>query len=428
MPSLMPDDRIAERALTFAVFAASLSLFIMPFRATAGFRAGLLILAFIAILVVCIRERDYRRLLLPAPLLLWAVGWWAATVGAFAAFGPAPQESLQSWRGDVLIPILACWVFYLLTKTPRDLERFIAVLFAGLFILATMVALDPFEPENPGHTSLYGTVGLASTWFITLAPLLPFAWLAGADRRAMWGTTWRMLWRIATVLAVVALVVGAWFTGNRLIWICYGVMLAVGIAFMWIGEASTRVRTRTLLAALAGLLVLGAGFYGASVYRANVDVAHSDAAIEFMRKDNRNRIWQEAYAMIREKPLTGHGYALHEVDDAFAARFNEPWFRTYIHHAHNIVLNYAVQMGVFAAAVLVVLFLALWWTFMRIAKRVGAQAAQAAYLAGVCGLMLVTGVFLRNMMDDFFMRHSVLLFAAMIGMFLGLGLSKRQNY
>ncbi len=423
MPSHAPDDWFAKRAITFAVFAAALSLFIMPFRATAGFRAGLLILAFLAVLVVCIRERDYRRLVLPAPVLLWAVGLWAATVGAFAAFGPAPQESLQSWRGDVLTPTLACWVFYLLTKTPRDLERFIAVLFAGLFILATMVAIDPFEPENPGHTSLYGTVGLASTWFITLAPLLPFAWRAGDNGRAMW----RVMCRIATAFAVVALVVGAWFTGNRLIWICYGVMLAVGIAFMWFGVISPRARVRALLAALAGLLVMGAGFYGASVYRANVDVAHGDAAIEFMRKDNRSRIWQEAFAMIREKPLAGHGYALPAVDDAFAARFNEPWFRTYIHHAHNIVLNYALQMGVFAAAVLVVLFLALWWTFMRITKQAGAQAAQAAYLAGVCGLTLVTGVFLRNMFDDFFMRHSVLLFAAMIGMFLGLGLNKRQN-
>jgi O-antigen ligase len=82
-----------------------------------------------------------------------------------------------------------------------------------------------------------------------------------------------------------------------------------------------------------------------------------------------------------------------------------------------MVLNYAMQMGVFAAAVLVLLFVALWWPFARLTA-----STEIAALAGVCGLMLVTGFFLRNMVDDFFMRHNVLLFAAVVGMFLGVGL------
>ncbi len=404
-------DPFVNRLTHFAQGAAALSLFIAPFRSTAGFRAGLLVLAALAIILVWSRTRNQVPRIMPARALVWAAALWAITVGAWSLFGPDPMESLRSWRGDVLTPLLACWVFYVLTENVQQLNRYLAVLGAGLLVLAVMLALDPFQPTNASHAPYYGTVGLASTWLITLAPLLPFAWRAGADGN--------QAWRIGTVVAVAALLSGAWFTGNRMIWVCYAAMLAIGAAFAIIRIESARQRGRVLLASIVTACVLLAGFYGASLYRANVTVGNSDAAIEFMRNDNRNRVWEETIGMIREAPLAGHGYALPAVGDAFTARFVEPQHRGVIRHAHNMVLNYAIQMGVFAAGVLVLLFAALWWTFARMTAQ---EVTETAALAGVCGLMLVTGFFLRNMADDFFMRHTLLLFAAMVGMLLGVGL------
>jgi O-antigen ligase len=413
-----PDEQFARRLIAFAQIAAALALFIAPFRATAGFRAGLLVLAALAIVAARWRTGTSAGLTLPAPLLVSAATLWMLCVGAFSISGPDPRESLSSWRGDVLTPMLTCWVFYQLTSSVREIQRFVVVLFAGLFILATMVAVDPFVPINPQHEPMYGTVGLASTWFITLAPLLLVTWQAGKRGNGVWYGV--------TALATVALIVGAWFTGNRMIWVCYGAMLAIAVMFALLRLEASRARRRMLLAAIVALTVLAAGFYGASVTRADVSMANGEAAVDFMRNDNRSRIWNEAVAMIRERPLAGHGYALPQVADAFAARFTEPWFRTYIRQAHNILLNYALQMGIFAAAVLAALFLALWWTFVQIWRRArtrpDAEIGGIGQLAGVCGLALVTGVFLRNMVDDFFMRHTMLLFAAMVGMFLGLGL------
>ena len=42
-------------------------------------------------------------------------------------------------------------------------------------------------------------------------------------------------------------------------------------------------------------------------------------------------------------------------------------------------------------------------------------------MLGVCGIALVLGVFLRNMVNDMFVRDQALLFWALNGMLLGLG-------
>jgi O-antigen ligase len=74
-----------------------------------------------------------------------------------------------------------------------------------------------------------------------------------------------------------------------------------------------------------------------------------------------------------------------------------------------------LQMGITGAIVILALFAALAWTFY---KRL--PVGGIARLAGLCGIALVVGVFLRNMTDDFFSRHTVQFFGAALGMLLGL--------
>ena len=135
----------------------------------------------------------------------------------------------------------------------------------------------------------------------------------------------------------------------------------------------------------------------------------------FLLHDNRAPILTVALDMIGERPLLGRGYYNPEIGTIFAARFETPWLRNYVHHPHNVVLNYALQMGVTGALVILFLFAALAWTFLRRLPLNG-----LARLAGLCGLALVVGVFLRNMTDDFFSRHTVQFFGAAAGMLLGL--------
>ena len=389
-------------------------LLVAPFPASAGLRGGLLLLSAGALVALLIRTRTWTLIYLPSRMYMWAAALWIFSVALFSAVSPDPQTSLSGWRGNVLTPVLACVVFYLLTKDRRALIGFSAVLLIGLTALSAMVVQDPFGREDPfhTHTSLYGGVGRVSIWFATLAPLLPLVWFA--PRR------WRIVARAGCGVAVLAILVGTWYTGNRAAWVCYAAMLIVGaVAAFWSTEPR-RISFRALIVLVSLLIISLAGFYASSIYRANLHTNNRDAPIEFLLKDNRAPIWRAAIQMIAEKPWTGHGYDLDSVGDNFTKRLSEPDLRDWIRHAHNVLLDYAIQMGVFAAAILAILFVTLFVEFWRLAASKRTERDQLARVAAICGMALVTGVFMRNMVDDFFSRHMVLLFGAVLGMLLGI--------
>jgi O-antigen ligase len=393
-------------------------LFVAPFPASAGLRGGLLLLAAIALLVVFVRTRDgLTSINLPSKFCIGAALVWIISVAIFSAFGPDPRASLNAWRGDVLTPALACGVFYLLTTARRKLIGFSVALLIGVVVLSIMLVHDPFRPEDPTHTALYGGVGRVTMWFTTLAPLLPLAWLA--PRR------WRTVARVGCVVAVIAILVGTWYSGNRATWISYAAMLLVGtLAAIW--SAKPRgISVRGLLVLVLLLAILGAAFYASSTYRANVHTANSETPVEFLLKDNRGGIWRTALEMIEEKPWLGHGYDLDRVGDDFTSRLSDTRLQGFIRHGHNVLLDYAIQMGMIAAAILALLFAALFREFWRLAGSQKNERDQFARIAAICGVALITGVLARNMVDDFFSRHMILLFGAMIGMLLGVANRRR---
>ena len=150
-------------------------------------------------------------------------------------------------------------------------------------------------------------------------------------------------------------------------------------------------------------------------FRAHTQAPDGTGPLTFLLHDNRAPILRVALDMIGERPWLGRGFDNPDIGDAFAARFDTPWFKNYVHHAHNVVLNYTLQMGVTGAVVILTVFATLTWVFITRVPQGG-----LARLAGLCGVALVAGIFLRNLTDDFFSRHTVQFFGAAIGMLLGL--------
>jgi O-antigen ligase len=408
-----PSSNLLSRRLHVVAYSAAwLMLLVAPFPASAGLRGGLLLLTASALMVVAARTRDsLTSTNLASKFCISAALAWIISVAIFSAVGPDPRVSLNAWRGDVLTPALACGVFYVLTTARRKLIGFSVALLIGVVVLSIMLVHDPFRPEDPTHTALYGGVGRVTMWFTTLAPLLPLVWLA--PRR------WRIVARVGCVVAVIAILVGTWYSGNRAAWISYAAMLLVGtLVAIW--SAKPRgISVRGLMVLIPLLAILGVGFYASSTYRANVHTANSETPVEFLLKDNRGGIWRTAIEMIEEKPWLGHGYDLDRVGDDFTNRLNDTRLRGFIRHGHNVLLDYATQMGVFAAAILALLFVALFREFCRLAGSQKNERDQLARIAAICGVALITGVLARNMVDDFFSRHMILLFGAMIGILLG---------
>ena len=416
-------DSGAGRLFIFSYVAAALMLLVAPFPSSAGLRGGFLLLSAIALLIGFIRRRrtaDIKSPRLPSLLCVSAALLWIGGVATFSAFGPDPHTSLNAWRGDVLAPTLACCVFYALTTTRQDMLKFNLTLLIGLVVLSAMLVNDPFRPEDPTHTALYGGVGRATMWFTTLAPLLPLAWLAPPR--------WRTVARVACGMAFVALLVGTWYSGNRAAWLSYAAMLLTGSAAAILTAKRKNISWRAMLLVVPLLALLGAGFYASSSYRASVHTGNQETPIEFLLKDNRGGIWHTAREMIGEKPWTGHGYDLDRVGDDFTKRLQDTRLQGSIRHAHNVLLDYAIQMGIFAAAILAILFAALFYEFWRLAASTKNQRDQFARIAAICGVALITGVLMRNMVDDFFSRHMVLIFGAILGMLLGLANRRREPH
>jgi O-antigen ligase len=427
--AIKTDTTDLERILRGVAFGAMLlMLFVAPFPASAGLRGALLLMAAVMLLIAWQKRRarlgnhpinvaeDMPPL---SRTLLVVAALWAGSVGLFALLGPDPQTSLSGWRGDVLTPLLASVVFYVLIRRVTSVLACGAVLLAGLVVLVLLLGNDPFRPLEPDHAPLYGGVGRVSAWFVALVPLAMLAWFAPLrERRGV---------RVTSALAGIVLLIGAWLTENRMIWICYSVMLLTGALVALATSADARRSWRRWLMAFLLLLPIGVGFAVSIKARADLQLGPRDTPIEFLIKDVRGIIWRESLNMIAERPWRGHGYDLDSVGDAFVARMNDPRLKGWIRHPHNAFLHYALQIGVVGAAILLAVFVALFAEFVRLARHAARAARPFAHAAACCGAALVVGVFLRNMVDDFLSRHMVLLFGAVAGMLLGLAARQRET-
>jgi O-antigen ligase len=200
------------------------------------------------------------------------------------------------------------------------------------------------------------------------------------------------------------------------VWVCFAGMVAVSMLLVTRGRFANGKQRRPVAVSLGLLAVLVSFLFGALQFRAQTQAPQDTGPLLFLLHDNRIPILHATNDMMRERPWLGYGYANPDIGDSFAARLETPWLRQYVQHAHNVVLNHALQMGPMGAIVILALFAALAWVFIRRVPLAG-----LARLAGLCGVALVIGVFMRNMTDDFFSRHTAQFFGAALGMLLGLG-------
>jgi O-antigen ligase len=384
-----------------AVLLATISIFVAPFRASAGLRASALLVALLLLIFLWWKTR-VRTIEFPKGVLFRAsVLTWVAVVFFYSLIGPNWSLSLVSWRGDVITPLLAGIVFYSLGRSPRIVAIWLVALLVGLLVLTAMLLIEPFQPGIATYAPRHVNVGWLSTWLVMLASLLPLAWLL------RWPKPRLALWLAA--LATCVVVAAAWLTVNRVVWLCFGVMF---LAYLTMNKRNGGLKSSARIAAFVLCPILSVGlFYASSTARAAYYPEAENGVVGMLRQDDRYLIWEAAVRTIAERPFTGYGFATEEAKNALSMRFAEPWFREHFKQAHNFVLNAAIQMGIPGAIAVLVLFAGIGYGFLC-RRHVSPQVCAVA----ACGVALVGGVFLRNMTDDFFSRHAALLFGALVGM------------
>jgi O-antigen ligase len=403
----MQSQRAADWPVPLYLLAAML-LAALPFRISVDRRGALLGILAIGIAWVAWRRNRRRECLPNAKWLAYAAAAWLGLTLVWALAWPDRLEALRSVRSDVLAPILAFCAFFAMTRSQDDLFRWALVGSMAHAVLAVLMVMDPYQPD-PAHRPAYVDVGVASAWIVLASSWWPVLWWSPVRYRS-----WARPWALGFLLALAASAIASY---NRVVWICFACMAAMGAWMSLRANAHLPPDGRTALRWIAATVSVGLMLVMAWLaleWRAPSYQATAQQSPGYVLHDPRLDLWQEGARMVADKPLTGHGFGTEGWRKEFAERSTRLTGARGFDHAHNTVLNYAIQMGAIGGVLVLALFAAIWREF-----NVRRTHSAAAMLACSCGAALVAGYFVRNLTDDFFLRQPILLFGALAGMYLG---------
>lgn len=127
--------------------------------------------------------------------------------------------------------------------------------------------------------------------------------------------------------------------------------------------------------------------------------------------DVRWDLWKFSLEKIAEHPWVGGGIGRSVFDKLHPEFMRE---NAQLWHAHNMILNKGIQMGIPG----MIAFLALWIALALELLRHARQPGESGYLA-IAGLAALVAIFAKNMTDDFFVRNVALFFWLATGLLVG---------
>jgi O-antigen ligase len=377
-----------SRRLFLGVLA--LYVVILPISGTTALRS----IAFALLVVLTLRQVLLGRLRLDLPLRWpWAVYAAVALCSVFYAVDAA--YTLSEIRVEIGYDLA---IFVIAASWFRDRGSFGDM--ARMLVAANLVFIagsawsaltGPGIPQGAWHSG----VGATATAIATELPWIAIMAVRAASERKQ-GTTLFLAALCVANLGALAL------TMNRQGWLSLIVSLAV--AAILAGRAFWTPHRALAVATLSALLVM---LFALQLHQRASD---ETAAPQTVDSDVRWPLWRFTMDRISERPWTGGGFGR----ESFKLQFPD-YYRTHpqLWHAHNMVLNKGIQMGIPGMAA----FLALWLTLAAACSKGLKVPGMRSW--GIAALAMITGVFARNMVDDFFVRDLSLLFWLICGAFLG---------
>lgn len=376
-------------------WALAIYVWILPVGGTMALRNLVFAILFGALSWMLWRER--RR---PDVPLSWQWVTYAAVALISLAFAVVPEYSLTEIKWEVVQAFL---LFCALANLIRSESAFLRLLllvacgsaFLVVFSLATTALGGTTKDGLVG--SLNSGVGTYSTYLILVFPfliLLAFSPSRISDVR-------RKPVVLALALGVLA---SLFFTANRQAFVALFIELLIAAVLIGATPAGRRY-WRPMLALAVGISAMFAVLYVRRDPLAAVDFGKA------MSRDSRWEAWQICLEQIRNHPWTGGGFGHRSFQflyPDFAA--NSPFW-----HAHNVLANKGVQMGLPGIITFLILYLAVPWKMYR-SLRTGGFVAMAA----AAGIIMTAGMLAKNMTDDFFYRETGYFFWLLSGAVIGL--------
>jgi O-antigen ligase len=389
-----------NRALVVAIAALMATL---PFSHTAALVRLLLAIALVATIVIAYRIGPRWKDLAPPFATCW-LGWFGWSVLSMG-WSVDPDYTASELRSEFFygaIMIVVAQYALMREGAERIMMPVLATVSVALGLLAGGYFLAFGSVEVPDIP--FGGPGNLSSVVLTLFPVACAAALVpGAGVAAR---------RLGFTMAL-ALLVAALATLNRTVWPA----LAAEIILVALLVRPIKADARRLAA--LGVIALVFAI-------AQVTIAHSVRFSEgspaakalAQRGDPRPAIWADAIERIESRPILGHGYGRGILRNEFQKKFDN----NLIWHAHNIFLDAGLQLGIPGMFLLAALFAAIGLAGMTLAR----SSDVVARLSGAALVAVVAGTLVRNFTDDLWARQNALLFWAIVGGLVGLGMRRMR--
>ena len=348
-----------------------------------------------------------RGALRPLPPIWPYFALWAAWAVLSLAWSIEPERTLKELRNEALYTGIALWICFVAAQA-RGAARIVLPAVAIAINAAIAVALLTFSFSWEDYLAgPHSGPGDHSSALLTLLPCLAMAGWYG--KRAGWPR--RTLLVIAVLAALFA--ASAYATLNRTVWLGFAVQLALlGGLLLWRAERAWLSWARVAGAAAGVIGIVALTFVSVQATREATGVGKA------LEADHRLLLWPEVIEQIGAQPLTGYGFGRGLLRAPLQADFRA--LDGHLWHAHNIVLEALLQLGVPGLALLALLL----GLLVREGWRYARSADERAMACGIALIAVVAGMLIRNMTDTLFVRQNALLFWGVAGMLLGLPLSR----
>jgi O-antigen ligase len=308
---------------------------------------------------------------------------------------------------------LGYWLCWVAAQAPGARRTFGMALGIGAGLACAIGIGAYFLPAVPPWLDRWASgPGDQSSALLTLMPLVLIAiWLTWREnmprgvRSALWALMPLML-------------LAAYATLNRTVWLGFAAQLAVIAALLLLRTEMAAVRKgprfRLNVALVAAALLGSVAVLMVHVQERRVQLYPGTTGIN----DPRLAIWASAIDSIEERPIEGHGFGRGIDRRTLKSEFDS----ALIWHAHNLVLETAVETGLVGAGLILLLIFRTAYKGWRFAR--GANARAAAY--GTALVAVVIGMIARNTTDTLLVRQNALFYWGVVALLLALGALARK--
>ena len=348
------------------------------------------------------QERGNLRALPPIWLAFALYAAWAALSMIWSI---EPERSSKEWRNEVVYTGLALWMCFVAAQAENAARVVLPALISGI-TAAIAVALWTFSLSWEDYIAgPHSGPGDHSSALLTLLPCLVMAAWYG------WRVGWPRRWLVLASLLGMLFAASAYATLNRTVWLGFAVQVALIGVLLLRAERPRITRARIVAVSLGLLAVVALALFSVQAMREATSVGKT------LQADNRLLLWPEIVERIEAKPLLGYGFGRGLLRDPLHEEFRS--LDGHLWHAHNIVLEALIQLGVVGLALLALLL----GMLVRQGWRYSRSMDGRTVACGIALIAVVAGMLVRNMTDTLFVRQNALLFWGAAGMLLGLPLS-----